>query len=152
MKYIGKDLYRLIPQRNPVVMIDEFEQVGANAARTVLNCRSDNLFILNDGTMAETGLIEHIAQSCSALAGFQALCQASQATAGDEAPAAEAAPPIGLIGEVKHFVCHRRPRFGERVDTRVSFDLTFGQTTLATGKSYVGKALIAETKLKIFMQ
>jgi hypothetical protein len=59
---------------------------------------------------------------------------------------------VGIIGEVKHFACHRRPRLGERLDTVVSFDMTFGNVTLATGHTSVGDDPVAEVKLKIFMQ
>ena len=121
-------------------MVDGFEEGDDNSAVTTLSVCPDNYFLLPDSTMAETGLIEHIAQSCSALAGSQALSPESSA------------PPVGIIGEVKHFACHRRPRLGERLDTVVSFDMTFGNVTLATGHTSVGDDPVAEVKLKIFMQ
>ena len=119
-------------------MVDGFEGGGDNSAVTTLSVCPDNYFILPDGTMAETGLIEHLAQSCSALAGAQA--QASEH------------PPVGLIGEVKHFKCHRRPRVGERVRSTVTFGFSFGNVTLAMGKAFVDEELIADIQLKIFMQ
>ena len=90
--------------------------------------------------MAETGLIEHLAQSCSALSGYQALSQNL------------ANPRVGLIGEVKHFECHRRPCVGEQLKSVVTFSLTFGNVTLATGQAYVNEELIANIQMKIFMQ
>jgi len=140
MTYHGEDILRLIPQRNPFIMVDALEVSGDARAATTLTVRHDNYFMLPDGTLAETGLIEHIAQSCSALAGHHAL---------SEEPSA---PPIGIIGEIKHFVCHRRPCAGEPLQTNVTFDMTFGNVTLATGLSKVGEEPIAEVKLKIFMQ
>ncbi len=113
MKFAGKDIYKLIPQRHPFVMVDEFEATGDNAGQSALCVRTDNYFILPDGTMAETGLIEHVAQSCSALAGSHALSGGSSA------------PPVGIIGEVKHFSCNRRPRSGERIETTVSFGMSY---------------------------
>lgn len=140
MTYKGDDIKRLIPQRNPFVMVDTLETSGDNAAVTTLAVRHGNYFLLPDCTLAETGLIEHIAQSCSALAGCQALSRES------------AAPPVGIIGEVKHFVCHRRPLSGECIHTTVTFDMSFGNVTLASGQCQVGEELIAEANLKIFMQ
>ena len=140
MKFAGKDIYKLIPQRKPFVMVDEFEATGDNAGQSALCVRTDNYFILPDGTMAETGLIEHVAQSCSALAGSHALSGGSSA------------PPVGIIGEVKHFSCNRRPRSGERIETTVSFGMSFGNVTMATGKAYVCGEQIVEITLKIFMQ
>ena len=92
--------------------------------------------------MAETGLIEHIAQSCSALMGCQAL---EQENTGEN-------PPVGLIGEVKRFECQRRPKVGEKVCTSIEFGFTFGNVTMATGESRVDDELIAKAQLKIFMQ
>ena len=127
-------------------MVDMFEERDDNSAVTTLSVCPMNYFILPDGTMAETGLIEHLAQSCSAFAGYKALSQAS--------PTGERleGTPIGLIGEVKHFECHRRPRTGERIRSIVTFGFTFGNTTLATGQTFVDEELIADINLKIFMQ
>ena len=121
-------------------MVDGFEEGNDNSAVTTLNVCPDNYFLLPDYTMAETGLIEHLAQSCSALAGYQALSQTIEQ------------PPIGLIGEVKHFMCHRRPKIGERIKSTITFGLTFGNVTLATGQAFVDEELIADIQLKIFMQ
>lgn len=140
MTYSGDDIKRLIPQRYPFMMVDTLEERDGKSAAATLEVRQDNYFMLPDHTMAETGLIEHIAQSCSALAGCLALSPESSA------------PPVGIIGEVKHFACHRRPRLGERLETTVTFDMTFGNVTLATGQTSVGDDPIAEVKLKIFMQ
>lgn len=138
--YKGDDIKRLIPQRNPFIMVDTFEERDGDNAVTSLAVRHDNFFILPDGTLAETGLIEHIAQSCSALAGCQVLSKGG------------AAPPVGIIGEIKHFVCQRRPHPGELITTSISFNMTFGNITLATGKSMIDDELIAEVRLTIFIQ
>ena len=121
-------------------MVDGFEERDNNSAVTKLSVCPNNYFILPDDTMAETGLIEHLAQSCSALAGWQAMSQPLEH------------PPVGLIGEVKHFECHRRPKTGERIKSIVTFGFTFGNTTLATGQAFVDEELIADIQLKIFMQ
>lgn len=142
MKIKGEDIKRLIPQREPFMMMDEIEASDGNHAVTALTVLKENYFILYDGTMAETGLIEHIAQSCSALMGLQVLEQ--------ENPSEK--PPVGLIGEVKRFECMRRPNIGEKVCTTIEFGFTFGNVTMATGESRVGDETIAKAQLKIFMQ
>ena len=140
MKFKGEEIKRLIPQREPFIMVADFEERDGNSAATALNVCPGNYFMLPDETMAETGLIEHLAQSCAALAGCQALAKASTH------------PPVGLIGEVKRFKCLRRPRIGERIKSIVTFNLTLGNVTLATGQTFVGEELIADIQLKIFMQ
>ncbi len=137
MRFSGEDIKRLIPQRYPFMMVDEFEQCDDNTAVTALEVRQDNYFITYDGAMAETGLIEHIAQSCSALAGAKSTSDT---------------PPIGMIVEVKNFLCQRRPNIGERLDTTVTFGFSFGQMTLAHGVTNIGEEKIAEVDFKIFVQ
>lgn len=149
MKYRGKDIELLIPQRRPFVMVDEFEcqeapasessLTGASGA-TALAVRQDNYFMLANGELAETGLIEHIAQSVSALAGYSAVLKGATQV------------PVGIIAEVKRFVCHRRPKAGERLTTNVTMGLSFGTMTLAHGVSCVGDETVGETDLKIFIQ
>ena len=137
----GEDIKKLIPQREPFIMVDGFEEgEDNNNAVTTLSVCPSNYFMLPDGTMSETGLIEHLAQSCSALLGFYALKQASKH------------PPVGLIGEVMHFNCHRRPKLGERIKSTITFGMTFGNVTLATGQAFVDEEMIADINLKIFIQ
>lgn len=134
----GDDIKRLIPQRDPFMMVDEFEQQDENTAMTALTVGRGNYFLLPDGMISPTGLIEHIAQSCSALAARK---KKEEDTA-----------PIGMIVEVKNFCCHRRVRVNERIETTVTFGFSFGNMTLAHGISKTGEETIAEVDLKIFMQ
>ena len=133
----GEDIKRLIPQREPFLMVDAFEADGDNSAQTALTVGFDNYFICR-GQLAETGLIEHIAQSAAALAGYQGQQQGE--------------PRIGLIGEVKRFECLRRPLVGETVHSTVHFGFSFGNVTMATAESRLGDDIIATAQLKIFMQ
>lgn len=137
MSIKGNDILRLIPQRNPFVMVDEFERRDGQTAATRLHVRTANYFLLADGTLAETGVIEHIAQSCSALAAANAQADT---------------PPIGMIVELKHFTCRRRPCPGETLETTVSFGFSFGAMTLAHGTTCISGEPIAEIDLKIYMQ
>ena len=140
MKLKGEDIKLLIPQREPFIMVDEIEATDGTHAVSALTVRSDNYFMLPDNTISETCLIEHIAQSCSALMGCQALDQHLEN------------PPVGLIGEVKHFECNHRPQVGEKVCTTIEFGFTFGDVTIATGESHIEGELIAKAQLKIFVQ
>lgn len=134
----GDDIKQLIPQRAPFMMVDEFEQQDENTAQTVLTVSRGNYFLLPDSMMSPTGLIEHIAQSCSALA-------ASRKEHTDTVP-------VGMIAEVKNFCCHRRPQLNEQLTTTVTFGFSFGSMTLAHGISKIGEETVAEVDLKIFMQ
>jgi predicted hotdog family 3-hydroxylacyl-ACP dehydratase len=149
MKYKGVDIERLIPQRKPFVMVDEFksgepptseESLTGASCTTSLTVRPDNYFILADREMSETGLIEHNAQSASALAGHVALQQGA------------VNPPVGMIAEVKHFTCQRRPHVGEQVTTTITMGFSFGPMTLCHGTTCIGNDTICEVDLKIFIR
>ena len=130
---------RLIPQRAPILMVDRLLEAQDDTARTCLTVRPDNFFIDEDGCLDEVGLIEHIAQSASALAGYKALAQGASR------------PPVGYIGEVKKFSLHRLPRVGETLCTTVRFGMEVGGVTQLSAETRSGEELIATTQMKISM-
>ena len=132
------DITRLIPQRTPILMVDELIRVEGDEADTSFEVKADNYFIEKEH-LAEVGLIEHIAQSASAFAGYKAM----------EAGATE--PPVGLIGEIKRFHCYRCPRVGETLHTVIRMGAEVGGVTLLSGEVRVQEEVIADTQLKIFV-
>lgn len=128
---------RLIPQRDPIRMVDRLVEEDGGTATVALSVRPDNYFMEDDGAMAEPGLIEHIAQSALALAGYRALASGAPA------------PPVGYIGEVRKFRCYRRPRVGEELRTSVVWGDTVGDIALVSGESRVGDERVAEVGMKI---
>ena len=67
------NIKQLIPQRSPIMMVDELLCVNGDEAQCRLAVREDNFFLEEDGLIAEVGIIEHIAQSASAFAGYRAV-------------------------------------------------------------------------------
>lgn len=129
---------RLLPQREPILMVDELVYVEEDQAETSFEIRADNYFIEKD-RLAEVGLIEHIAQSASAFAGYKAM----------ETGAIE--PPVGLIGEIKRFHCYRCPQVGEVLHTTVRMGAEVAGITLLTGEVRIQEEIIADTQMKIFV-
>ena len=137
----NQDIKRYIPQREPIVMVDELCEVRVDTAVTSLLVREDNFFLDDDHCMAEVGLIEHIAQSASALAGYKAV------------ESGAVCPPIGYIGEVKKFRCYRRPRVGEQLRTTVSIGEAVGDILPVVGEaSLFSGEKMAEMQMKISMK
>lgn len=83
----GDELFRLIPQRPPMVMIDRFYGIEENTSWSGLTVTPDNLFC-RDGVLQETGIIEHIAQSAAARVGYIYMLR-------------EEPVPLGFIGSVE---------------------------------------------------
>jgi predicted hotdog family 3-hydroxylacyl-ACP dehydratase len=138
MLYQGEEIKQLIPQRAPIMMVDAFVSADGDEAVTGLTIAADNLFA-EDGCLAEPGIIEHIAQSASAFAGYRA------AQAGLPAP-------IGYIGEVKKFHLHRLPAVGAQLRTTITMGTEVNGITMLSGVTRVGEEVVADTTMKIFVE
>lgn len=134
------NIKQLIPQRSPIMMVDELLCVNGDEAQCRLAIREDNFFLEDDGLIAEVGIIEHIAQSASAFAGYRAI----------DAGATE--PPVGYIGEVKNFHLSQRPAVGDVLITTITMGPTVDGVTIISGecKREDGEA-VADTRMKIYV-
>jgi len=134
------NIKQLIPQRSPIMMVDELLCVNGDEAQCRLVIKEDNFFLESDGLIAEVGIIEHIAQSASAFAGYIAV----------EGGATE--PPVGYIGEVKNFHLSQRPGVGETLITTITMGPTVDGVTIISGecKKENGE-IVADTRMKIYV-
>lgn len=130
---------QLIPQRSPFLFVDELLSADGNSCETRFFVKHANTLVEND-KLVEAGVIEHMAQSASALAGYNSL------------KAGAVNPPLGMIGELKSVVIHNLPELEDCLETKVSFGLNVGNITVATAKTYVSGNLIAEAIFKISME
>lgn len=121
-------------------MIDELLRVDGDEAVCCLCVRQDNFFIDSDKLMAEPGLIEHIAQSASAFAGYRAIA------------AGATEPPVGYIGEVKNFHLYSRPKIGDVITTTITMGPEVEGITIIRGTSTVNGVTVADTSMKIFIK
>jgi len=133
------EITKLILQRAPIIMVDELVKIDGDKAITCLTIRADNFFIDADGLLAETGLLEHIAQSASAVAGHRALA------------AGENTPPVGYIGEIKNFHCYRRPQIDDELHTTITMGIEIAGVTIITGEIFLSGDKVADTQMKIFI-
>jgi len=134
----NEQIYSLIPQRAPIVMLDAFFEGSDTYAITGLTIRPDNIFC-QKGKFAEPGLIEHIAQSASAMAGYTAYRKHEQA-------------PVGYIGEVKKFRVFRCPDVGETLRTTINVLSEVLNVSLVSADTNIGDELIASCQMKIFIK
>lgn len=133
------DIKNLIPQRSPIIMVDELLEANDDVARCSLTIRENNFFLEPDGAIAEPGVIEHIAQSASAFAGYNALRDGATE------------PPVGFIGEVKHFRLNRRPCKGETLVTTITMGPSVAGVTIISGETVSEGEIVATTQMKIYV-
>ena len=134
---VGEELYKLIPQRNPIVMVDTFFCAYEESAETGLHVQSDNIFC-EGGFLREPGMIEHVAQSAAAFAGYAPF------TKGES-------PRLGFIGEVKKFKIVRLPKVGEFLYTRLRVLGEAAGVTLISAETKSGEEVLATCQMKIFI-
>lgn len=119
------------------MMVDALVSVDGDVCETELAVRDNNFFIEDDQLLSEPGLIEHIAQSASAFAGYRCVLKGEPA-------------PVGYIGEVKKFHCYRRPAIGDVLKTTVTMGAEVNGITIITGVTNVNGEVVADTQMKIF--
>lgn len=132
------EIPQLIPQRDPIVEVDELVAATETDAVTRLTVREDNFFA-QSGVLHEPGLIEHMAQSAAAFAG--------NATFLRHEP-----PHLGFIGEVKK--CHIAflPAVGGVLTTTVSLISEIAGVSLVKISSECDGKAVAECQMKIFLK
>ena len=134
----GEGIKELIPQRCPMIMVDTFYGATESEADTGLKVLDDNLFC-SDGLFVEPGLVEHIAQSASAFAGYQAKVKNKPV-------------PIGFIGEVKKFRINFLPRMGDELRTHIRIISEVLGVSLLNAETKVDGEIAAQCQMKIFIK
>lgn len=128
----------LIPQRAPIVMVDEFLGIDNNVSRTRFTVYNDNIFV-NNGEFSECGLIEHIAQSAAARVGY--IFKSKNLPI-----------PIGYIGSVNNFVIYQNPKVGEAINTTIEIIQEVFNITLIQAYCHIDGKEIASCRMKIFLE
>lgn len=128
----------LIPQRAPIVMVDEFLGIDGNVSKTRFTIHEDNIFV-DENRISECGIIEHIAQSAAARVGY--------IFKSNNQPI-----PIGYIGSVNNFELKRHPQIGETISTTIEVIQEVFTITLIQAHCYVNDTEVASCKMKIFLE
>ena len=131
------DMDRYIPQRNPFVMIDELLKVESNLAVTQLEVRAENLMV-NDGYFSEPGMIETIAQTAAAHAGYLFVQK-------------NLPVPIGYIASIKNLSISNLAKVGSILKTTVRIVNQVLNVTIAEGEVTQGDQILCQCEIRIFI-
>lgn len=101
---IAEDILSLVPQKPPFVMVDKLLECDENQATTSFVVRADNVMV-SAGEFTEGGMMENIAQSAAAGAGY--ITRDSGGHAG------------GYIVSVKNFEVFALPKVNDELITTV---------------------------------
>ena len=131
------DIQALIPQRPPFVMVDKLLSVTETATTTGFTIQADNIFVM-DGVFKEPGLVENIAQTAAASAGYISHTQNKPVL-------------VGYIGAVNNLQVFALPKTGDELITEITTENQIFDVTLISGKITCNGQLIAQCKMKIFI-
>ena len=129
---------KLVPQREPILMVHELISQEEKKTVSRFHIATDNLFVEN-GQLQAPGLIENIAQTAAARAGY-----VSYST--------NEPPKIGFIGAISKLIVHELPQVEEEIETTVEEISSFMNVSVIKGSSVRNGRLLAECEMKIFIQ
>ena len=131
------DIVDLIPQKPPFVMIDKLVSFTEAITSTSFIIKETNIFV-NQGVFTEPGLVENMAQTAAARAGYISKIENKPVL-------------IGYIGSVSNLQIFCLPKTGDELITEISIENQIFAVTLITGKITCNDQLIAQCKMKIFI-
>jgi len=132
------DILQFIPQRPPFVMISKVLYSGELVTRSSFLVTENNIFVKND-LFREPGLMENIAQTAAARAGYIARME-------------NLPVQIGYIGAVKNLEINHLPATGDELITEITIKAQIFDVTIITGKIWCRETIVAQCEMKIFIR
>src|SRR5665647_864721 len=125
---LTNNIASLIPQRPPFVMIDQLTWNDEKITRTGFLVKEDNIFVENE-RFCEPGLLENIAQTAAARAGY---------VSGLENKPVQ----VGYIGAIKNLVIHSLPFVNDELVTEITVENQIFDVTLIKGRVSCNEVLL----------
>jgi predicted hotdog family 3-hydroxylacyl-ACP dehydratase len=133
-----ENILSLIPQRPPFVMVDELKTSDHISTVSTLLITVENVLVAN-GELCEAGLVENIAQTAAARAGYMAK-QLGKPVA------------LGFIGAVKNLEIFSLPKVNDSIETEIIIANQIFDVTVITGTVRCKGEILARGEIKIFIQ
>lgn len=118
-------------------MVDQLVSFNETTSTTVFAIRSDNIFV-EDGLFKEPGLVENIAQTAAARAGYISKTENKPVL-------------VGYIGAVNNLQIFSLPKTGDELVTEITIEKQIFDVALISGKITCNDELIAQCNMKIFI-
>jgi predicted hotdog family 3-hydroxylacyl-ACP dehydratase len=132
------DIVNYIPQRAPFVMVHNLIAVENDRATTEFEILGDNVLV-RDGFLSESGMVENIAQTVAAQAGYDAHIQNSPT-------------PLGYIANIKDLKVFDLPPVGSLLTTSVQVVNQVFDMTLCKGEVKVRDQVLCQCEIRVFVK
>ena len=137
MNETAADILSYIPQRPPFVMVDRVMASDETSTKSSFRIREDNIFV-EGGKLKEPGLVENIAQTAAARAGFKALSEGEPVK-------------VGFIGAIRNLQVLGFPEVGSDIETEITVVNQVFDVSVISGKVTCKGMLLAACEMKIFI-
>jgi predicted hotdog family 3-hydroxylacyl-ACP dehydratase len=134
----AQEIRQYIPQQDPIVMIDGIVSCDGLSIVCCLTISAENIFV-KEGFLQTPGVIENMAQTAAARAGYEARKKGE-------------APLPGFIGAIKDLQIFELPAINEHLITQVDITNEVMGVTIIRAQSRVADKPIATCEMKIFIQ
>lgn len=135
---IPVDILKLIPQKPPFVFVDSIVFADEKKAETIFEIILGKPLVA-DGFLSEAGLMENIAQTVAAKAGYDSFLKNS---------------PVekGFIVAVKNFVVHSLPAVGQQIRTSITIQENVMNLTVIHATVSCIEKIIATCEMSILIE
>jgi|TARA_B110000211_G_scaffold114119_1_gene132344 3-hydroxyacyl-[acyl-carrier-protein] dehydratase len=128
----------IIPQREPIIMIDEIVNHSDVKTTTSLTINKTNIFV-EENIFQSSGLIENMAQSSAARMGIQTNKEGNK-------------PLLGYIASIKNLIVNRLPEVGEKILTEIIIVNKINNIIVIKAEGKVDNIIISSCELKVFIE
>lgn len=118
-------------------MIDKLLSFTETTTTTGFSIKADNIFV-EDGLLKEPGLVENIAQTAAARAGYVSQTENKPVL-------------VGYIGAINNLQVFLLPKTGDELITEITIENQIFDVTLISGKITCNGQPVAQCKMKIFI-
>jgi len=133
-----------LPHREPMLMVDRILEISKEEVITSFRIQPDNIFV-DKRFLVESGLIENVAQTCSAITGQDF---------GDEIRNHEdpGSKVIGFITNIKKVKIHELPPVGSEIISKAQLNSQFGDICTISCLTYLEDRLLVEAEISLFIK
>ncbi len=132
-----KNIEKIIPQRYPMILIDQYKRIDADTACSGAQFSPDS-YGCHNGWVSETMLVEAVAQTAAAHIGYEAILENRKEKS------------IGMLATIDAFTWYDRVKDTERVEIRTTKTDEIGPFKLIEADITIGDRQIATGGIKVF--
>ncbi|WP_299179559.1 ABC transporter permease [uncultured Chryseobacterium sp.] len=134
------NIHNYLPHREPMLMVDYILELTKENVITSFVITPNNVFVHN-GTFAESGLIENMAQTCSSILGQSFF----------ENPEADT-KVIGFITNIKKIEIFSLPKVGDKIISKASLISQYENICNIFCETFNSDELLIRAEINLFIQ